>query len=131
MSETVPFSDVEAHLSECESCQNRAADIQASDTLVGLLMETYTQRRAGAVTPSIAGQAGSTFTWQPSGSLAAMSTELPAALADHPRYRPSRLLGYGGMGSVWLAQHALMDREVAVKVIRASVIAESPVLRVL
>ena len=44
--------------------------------------------------------------------------ELPAELADHPRYRIVKRLGTGGMGTVYLAEHRLMDRSVALKVIR-------------
>ena len=43
---------------------------------------------------------------------------LPAELADHPRYRIVKRLGSGGMGTVYLAEHRLMDRSVALKVIR-------------
>ena len=42
---------------------------------------------------------------------------LPADLAGHPRYRIIRLLGQGGMGAVYLAEHPMMGRPVALKVI--------------
>src|SRR5262245_32911570 len=44
--------------------------------------------------------------------------DVPAALADHPRYRVVRPLGRGGMGAVFLAEHKVMNRAVALKVIR-------------
>ncbi|MBV9123135.1 MAG: serine/threonine protein kinase, partial [Planctomycetes bacterium] len=43
---------------------------------------------------------------------------LPPELMDHPRYQVVRVLGSGGMGSVFEAQHRLMERPVALKVVR-------------
>lgn len=45
-------------------------------------------------------------------------TEVPEGLAQHPRYRVLKLLGRGGMGTVYLAEHKVMERTVALKVIR-------------
>jgi len=42
---------------------------------------------------------------------------VPAALAGHPRYRILGPLGAGGMGAVFQAEHLLMERTVALKVI--------------
>jgi serine/threonine protein kinase len=44
--------------------------------------------------------------------------ELPAGLRTHQRYRIIRRIGGGGMGDVYLAEHRLMRRAVAVKTIR-------------
>jgi Protein kinase domain len=41
----------------------------------------------------------------------------PPILADHPRYRVVKLLGYGGMGAVYKAEHRVMHRPVAIKTI--------------
>jgi tRNA A-37 threonylcarbamoyl transferase component Bud32 len=53
----------------------------------------------------------------PADSAATPAEALPADLIDHPRYRVNRLLGQGGMGAVYLAEHRIMGRQVALKVI--------------
>jgi serine/threonine protein kinase len=42
---------------------------------------------------------------------------VPAELVGHPRYRVRRLIGRGGMGDVYEAEHRVMERSVALKVI--------------
>lgn len=43
--------------------------------------------------------------------------EIPPELVDHPRYRVMNLLGVGGMGVVYQAEHLMMGRIVALKMI--------------
>ncbi len=45
------------------------------------------------------------------------SGPLPAGLADHPRYRIIDIVETGGMGTVFKAEHSLMKRQVALKII--------------
>jgi len=44
---------------------------------------------------------------------------IPPDLANHSRYQVMRLLGSGGMGSVYQAMHRVMDRAVALKIMRS------------
>src|SRR5262249_37496801 len=44
---------------------------------------------------------------------------VPPELVNHPRYRVLKMLGQGGMGAVYLAEHLVMGRRVAIKTISA------------
>lgn len=44
---------------------------------------------------------------------------IPIELVEHPRYRIVKQLGAGGMGVVYQAEHRLMERRVALKIINA------------
>src|SRR5205085_4684738 len=53
---------------------------------------------------------------------AAGPAKVPPELADHPKFRIVRELGRGGMGVIYLAQHRVMDKPVALKVISPTVL---------
>jgi serine/threonine protein kinase/WD40 repeat protein len=122
-------SQVESHLAECSECGDRALAAPADDTLTELLAAARTRfdsQRASAPTPTLDGSAtppafAPTLAW--SSSTGSDSDTIPAALATHPKYRVLRRLGTGGMGTVWLAEHLVMNRPVAVKVIRPDLLA--------
>src|SRR5688572_14514851 len=48
----------------------------------------------------------------------------PPCLRGHPRYEVLELIGTGGMGTVYKARHRLMDRLVALKVIRPDLVGD-------
>src|SRR5262245_44316424 len=107
------FSAVEMHVSECCDCEAIVSQV-SGDAFTALLQSA----QSFSDTP---GQVAGEITALDSTSSSMMKegpAELPAALVDHPRYRPLRRLGSGGMGTVWLAEHRVMGRQVAVKVIR-------------
>ena len=81
------------HLETCQSCR-RTIEETPSDTFVDALK---TARPAGV-------------------------PALPRDLANHPRFRILRELARGGMGVVYLAEHRLMERQVAIKVISRSLV---------
>lgn len=93
-----PTADtIEAHLETCVEC---------CQTLRGLSVAPLVQHLRVAE--------GLTQVPEPSTPAA------PAELRDHPRYRILDLVGKGGMGAVYRAEHRLMKRTVALKVLDRS-----------
>ncbi|MDZ4850419.1 MAG: protein kinase [Pirellulaceae bacterium] len=138
---------VESHLDECDSCLERAAATTPHDSVVELLsaneslsdaasslevnhdrcqqsdQRTYVRKvdstsvdKVDAKNSNVESNVDSD---RSSISRLTKLFRLPKELENHPRYRILRPLGRGGMGTVWLAQHLVMDRLVAIKVIRS------------
>jgi WD40 repeat protein len=119
---------VEAHVAACTSCQERAA-VAPDDTLVELLRSVHTRTSCGAATfvetddqlqtPVALSVVAETEALVPAASDRLEAPEaVPPELARHERYRVVRLLGVGGMGAVYEAEHRVMQRPVALKVIK-------------
>ena len=106
---------IESHVAGCGVCCERLESVQG-DSLVELVQSSTSSATRVSGTETVGNEAGETIIpAQPS------EAPLPAPeLADHPRYRVIRLLGEGGMGAVYLAEHRLMARLVALKVVRPS-----------
>ncbi|MGE3809212.1 MAG: serine/threonine-protein kinase, partial [Gemmataceae bacterium] len=112
---TVRLRTIEDHVAGCAECCRKLEEVP-DDRLIALLRGLPVQETrewCGDNTP----QAG----WAGHG-------ELPRELRDHPRYRVLELLGVGGMGAVYKAQHLLMERTVALKTIRTDLTARPQVV---
>ena len=112
----VNSASVEAHLAVCSACQERAANT-VGDSLVSLLAGCIRKREAGPPTPSLKPPRGarpmSRRSRGEAGSNTTVVDRVPQEFARHQRYRVVRLLGEGGMGSVYEAEHRVMQRPVA------------------
>jgi eukaryotic-like serine/threonine-protein kinase len=131
-----------AHLEQCPACldalRNAAADDPIFRTLspvesgrddeeapqIQRLIEQLSARplpppenTVQASGPAAVGQTRTEASWNQTGAAANPLAEIPAALVGHPRYRVLGRIGSGGMGAVFKAEHQLMRRVVALKVI--------------
>ncbi|HTU20434.1 MAG TPA: serine/threonine-protein kinase [Gemmataceae bacterium] len=102
---------VERHVAACDVCCQRLDSI-GDDDLIGLL-----QISAGLMSPTASRDTCALPSDTPPRASEQISVELPAELLDHPRYRVLGPLGAGGMGMVFKAEHRLMERTVALKII--------------
>ncbi len=96
---------IDSHISECQPCCETIAGISSDDTFVGLLKEARQLPTDQTVDHGSAPASSS-------------DQDVPAPLAEHPRYEILTLIGKGGMGDVYRATHRMMKRTVALKIIK-------------
>ncbi|GEM_PF-3318630 len=135
--ESAALDAVENHLANCPACCDTLNQIK-EDTFVGLVRQAKvdegnassvglaTQDEADSPRPLAEAATLAAADHTPSAAIASSATEpaaailvadIPADLANHARYRIEELIGTGGMGAVFKAEHRMMKRSVALKVI--------------
>jgi serine/threonine protein kinase len=136
-------ASIEAHVAACTCCQQRAS-VAPDDALVELLRSVHALTSRGADTlaaalvqtpdplSAVAGTEALMPAVAPSAPGASDRPEVPDALptelARHERYRVVRLLGAGGMGAVYEAEHCVMRRLVALKILKGACTASAAAL---
>ncbi|HUQ71100.1 MAG TPA: protein kinase, partial [Planctomycetaceae bacterium] len=117
-------SQVEQHLEVCRECCETLLDLK-DDTFVGLVRIAKPQDQRGHEEQTdghIADSSEPAATLLGSADATLQTDELPAELCEHPRYRIVEMIGQGGMGVVYRAEHRLMNRFVAIKLINAQLV---------
>jgi serine/threonine protein kinase len=104
------WTAVEHHLHSCAACGDRLQ--QLPDQKLEDLLGEYEPERMGVETP-----AGLATPPGPTAPSPRAEQDPPRELTEHPRYRLQGFLAAGGMGLVFKAEHRLMRRVVALKVI--------------
>jgi hypothetical protein len=110
-------AEIAAHLGTCADCCGKLQTVRA-DGFVARLRNAAGPDTALGPTAHDNAHASEAATRCDDTAPAIPSQDLPPELASHLRYRILEVLGAGGMGTVYKALHQLMDRPVALKVIR-------------
>jgi serine/threonine protein kinase len=105
-------SAIEDHIAACAACCTSLRAIP-DDAFVG--------RLRGATPPPIADKAAAAVA-------PVRERSLPPELRNHPRYKLGRFLGAGGMGVVYQAEHRLMERPVALKIMHRDLMQRSRIV---
>lgn len=103
---------LEQHVAECDQCCRVLAEAPE---------DSLQARLKAAETFDVAGEFDTETAARP-------TIEVPPELVEHPRYRIQKVLGVGGMGVVFRAEHRLMERPVALKVINRTLLAKPEVV---
>ena len=110
---------VAAHLETCAGCRKAVAGLPP-DSFEGKVRGAA--RPSDTVLPPRPSPARPAASPSIAGRPAAPPANVPPELVNHPKFRLIRELGRGGMGVIYLAEHRVMEKHVALKVISPAVL---------
>lgn len=110
---------IEEHLTGCDACGEQLSRV-ADDELLTSLRNADTAWMDGVTEVPARPHSGEATADDHSPRM--RSCDIPAELLDHPRYRILEQQGQGGMGDVYRAEHRVMQRTVALKLINERLI---------
>jgi urea transport system substrate-binding protein len=122
-------ASIEAHLVDCPQCCEALEGAAESDAFLARLKMAGppgVERPPGPSANQVAGTPSGRERLEPLGSPG--SDQVPQALRDHPRYRIFGVVGSGGMGTVFKADHRLLERPVVIKVLHPELIRDVELL---
>ncbi len=112
---------IEEHLGQCDSCCQQLEEIAADDSFAALVRGCDPGLEPCTEAISLRAAARDTRARNLS-DLQGETSRISESVASHPRYAVRELVGIGGMGAVYRASHRLMNREVAIKIIRPEIL---------
>lgn len=116
---------IEAHLRECPACEQAVAELESdADVLLQSVRRSGAQPQPSA-TPSSDAQLAETLdrvkqACQPAATAsedASPNAQWPLPTGDMGSYELLRPIGHGGMGSVYLARHRQLGKQLAIKLL--------------